>query len=267
MNYLFWNTYNNEQINPILVEIIKNYKCDVVALAEYTASSKELLESLQLEGINLYEVQQFACKRIHIFTKYIKEKINHLTETSRYTIKEIPHDTLKNTIVAFVHLPSKLHSDPDTHKTELRELRSYIESIEKEKRQSRTIILGDFNVNPFEESIVSAVGLHSINDKEEAKKSCRIISGRNYTMFYNPMWKLWGKSEFVGGSYYYNTSNYINYFWNIFDQVIIRPSLIDNFVEDKLSVIEKVGEYSLVNKNKKPDKNISDHLPIFFQIK
>lgn len=267
MNYLFWNTYNNKNINPILKEIIKEYKCDVVALAEYKADDEELLKDLQKDGINLYKVKQIACKRIHLFTKYIPEKINHLPDSTRYTIKEIPHDTLRSTIIAFIHLPSKLHSDNDTHKIQLAELKRDIEDVEKKLKQNNTVIVGDFNVNPFEEAVVSASGLHSINSKRDAKRYSRKIYERDYSMFYNPMWQLLGDKKLPAGSYYYNSSSYINYFWNIFDQVVIRPNLIENFNEEKLVIIDKVRDYNLLDKNNKPDKNISDHLPIFFEIK
>ena len=35
MNYLFWNTNKNKNINTLLVDLIKSYNCEVLALAEY----------------------------------------------------------------------------------------------------------------------------------------------------------------------------------------------------------------------------------------
>ena len=33
----------------------------------------------------------------------------------------------------------------------------------------------------------------------------------------------------VSGTMYYNSSDAINYYWHLYDQVLIRPELIDTF--------------------------------------
>ena len=69
------------------------------------------------------------------------------------------------------------------------------------------------------------------------------------------------------GTYYYSSSEQVSYFWNIFDQVIIRPDVVEFFDIDSLKVVTQVDDIKLLNKNGIPDKNnISDHLPIFFSI-
>lgn len=266
MNYLFWNTHNNTNINHILKDLIKQYRCDVVALAEYKANIRELLDLLDKEGINLYHVKQIGCTRIHILTKFVPEKIEALPETSRYTIKKIPHDDLIDTIVAFVHLPSKLHANSYDLLEQVRYLKQDIEEMEEKLDCKNTIVMGDFNMNPFEDAMISASGLHSLSCKDIANKNTRTVSGRPYSMFYNPMWNLLGDNVKPVGSYYYSDSSIINYFWNIFDQVIIRPELSSHFKLNKLCIVNKIGDTSLIDKNKKPNKNISDHLPIFFEI-
>ena len=87
-----------------------------------------------------------------------------------------------------------------------------------------------------------------------------------YTTFYNPMLNLLGDRVTPEGSYYYSTDPYLSYYWYIFDQVVIRPSIIENFNFDKLEIIKDVSDYSLVTDLSIPNKDISDHLPIFFSI-
>jgi len=52
----------------------------------------------------------------------------------------------------------------------------------------------------------------------------------------------------------------------MFDQVLIRPSLLDRFSNDSLEIVEEFGDYSLLSSdNGVPDKTrASDHLPILF---
>ena len=55
-------------------------------------------------------------------------------------------------------------------------------------------------------------------------------------------------------------------FWNMFDQVLIRPELLDRFCNEDLEILETDGKKSLVNPSKTPRKKISDHLPILFRL-
>ncbi len=56
--------------------------------------------------------------------------------------------------------------------------------------------------------------------------------------------------------------------WNIFDQVLIRPSLIANFVQESINILDNDGVKSLITKKRYPNKQqYSDHLPSFFTLK
>ena len=73
------------------------------------------------------------------------------------------------------------------------------------------------------------------------------------------MWGRMGDTS-VGppGTYYYSRG----YFWNTFDQVLLRPALFEYFSNNQLQVIDKIAQKTLLTKNGKIDKKISDHLPI-----
>ena len=92
-------------------------------------------------------------------------------------------------------------------------------------------------------------------------------SGKEFYMFYNPMWNLLGDAQEPYGTYYYAGNDPINTYWNIYDQVIIRPALRARFVENSLRIIKETKTRFLLDSNGHPDKKISDHLPIVFEIK
>ena len=85
-------------------------------------------------------------------------------------------------------------------------------------------------------------------------------------MFYNPMWNLLGDSQEPYGTYYYSGNDTENTFWNIYDQVIIRPVLRERFVIESLKIIKETKTRFLLNNSGHPNKKISDHLPIMFEI-
>ena len=65
---------------------------------------------------------------------------------------------------------------------------------------------------------------------------------------------------------YFRNAEHKVYFWNILDQVLIRPDLLENFDAKNLQVPDAVGDISFLKKGL-PDKDfISDHLPIIFGI-
>lgn len=265
MKYLFWNT-NKKKINSYLLSLIENLSCDIIALAEYQDDMEELLNMLHSKGIRLYHVPKMGCDRLDIITKYHYEEIETFQEENHYTIKCLPHDTLGIQIVAFVHLPSKMYATTHDNLEQLMIIRNAVEKTETILESRKTLIVGDFNINPFEESMVSAAGLHSLAcRKVVSRNKSREVREKEYFTFYNPMWNLMGDKDSPAGTYYYSKGGIMKYFWNTFDQVIIRPDLIENFILDKLIIIDHIDNKSLLNRNGKP--SISDHLPIYFEIR
>lgn len=53
----------------------------------------------------------------------------------------------------------------------------------------------------------------------------------------------------------------------MFDQVLIRPALLDRFATQDVQILHTDGERSLLSSRGIPDTSIaSDHLPILFKL-
>ncbi|MBB6447597.1 hypothetical protein [Bacillus benzoevorans] len=89
MNYLFWNT-NEKPVNGILEQIILDKECDIISLAEYTDNITQLLSNLKKAGVILYEAPKVS-SRINVLSKMKLGKRSLLTDSSYYTVLEIPH--------------------------------------------------------------------------------------------------------------------------------------------------------------------------------
>ena len=109
---------------------------------------------------------------------------------------------------------------------------------------------------------------HSVMDRRIAGRQSRVVLNRERRFFYNPMWGRMGDlSEGPPGTYYYGGSTPLTYFWNTFDQVLIRPALTNRFMSDRLKVITEVNGQSLLNEMGRPDTSVgSDHLPLMFSL-
>ena len=75
MNYLFWNTNKNKNINTLLVDLIKSYNCEVLALAEYEDDVINLQKKL--------DIQKSEKKLITLIKKLTKEKSKEINKIKR----------------------------------------------------------------------------------------------------------------------------------------------------------------------------------------
>lgn len=84
--------------------------------------------------------------------------------------------------------------------------------------------------------------------------------------FYNPSWRLFTNGSLTpSGTYWYGESSHAAQFWHVFDQVLIRPSLIDAFEESRFGIVSLAGKRSLLRTGTgRPAA--SDHLPIRFAL-
>lgn len=67
------------------------------------------------------------------------------------------------------------------------------------------------------------------------------------------------------GKYYYPKGGLRTDYWNIFDQVVLRPTLVDKLNKNTINIIHKINDQPLI-KDVKPIDTISDHLRIFFEL-
>lgn len=133
----------------------------------------------------------------------------------------------------------------------------------------RTIVCGDFNMNPFDFGMVQSTGLYAVMDRKIAQKKSRTVDGIEYDFFYNPMWGFLGDNGKgnVSGNMYYSPAKPINFHWNLFDQVIIRHEIANDLIDDKLKIITKLGDTNLLTENEQVSSKYSDQLPLKLKIK
>ena len=109
--------------------------------------------------------------------------------------------------------------------------RRFIEGVEN-NHELRSIVFGDFNMNPFEPGMIHHEGFHALPSQQMDTEI--EFYGSPYKTFYNPTWEKYGDFEIdkhtvrqkPSGSYFTKNSSDINYYWYLFDQVILRKDLI-----------------------------------------
>ena len=276
MNIVFWNTNcirSNEikfdVITESILDIVNENNVDLLILAEYTPDINRLCHMANIASRKQFKPLQSLNGNTRIYGLIRSNyKVEHLQDHECYMIIKILTNTY-TLIIAMIHGVSKLHYRDKDQEALMRMFHSDIAVYENMHTCKNTIAIGDFNVNPFELACIDADCMHAIPFPEEVKNPSRKVIIGEKLKFYNPTWKFMGKRNPPYTTYHYSADGRLgNFYWNAFDQVLIRPSLIKAFNESTFSIITQTKNHSLINRTQKPNKlNYSDHLPLFCVIK
>jgi len=268
INFLFWNIGKRVDAKR-LAAVAHHWDVDVLMLAECNIPDNHLVTALNKDNMRLYDFDIVTqCEKIKIFPRFQRSFIPAVLETPRLTVRHLSLPGQLSVLLMVVHFPSKVNWRNSSQANEASRLAEQLKEAEARQGHNRSIVVGDLNMNPFEEGVVNAGGLHGVMSRTIATKANRNVQGQSYPYLYNPMWNLLGDyTPGPPGTFYYQNAEHTTYFWNMYDQVLIRPSLIERFDPKDVSIVTDDGVNSLLDRNGIPDKNLgSDHLPIFFRI-
>ncbi|MBQ7113679.1 MAG: endonuclease/exonuclease/phosphatase [Clostridia bacterium] len=262
MKVLFWNTHKNNNINSVLLDVIVENEISMVVLAEYTANADQLIALLSDKGILMRRYMATGCDRITVLGSVLNVEPG---PQSKYASMQVIN---KIDILCCVHLPSQIYSQgAGMRRVVIGRIISDINQLEAALNTENTIVVGDFNVNPFDEGCIDADMFHGIPTYSVASRKSRVVGDEEFKMFYNPMWNFLGDFKQPYGTHFYSGNQIGNVFWNIYDQVLIRPVLYDRFTKDQLKIITETQSHSFLTDKGYPNEDISDHFPIVFEIK
>jgi hypothetical protein len=262
LTFLFWNI-NRKPLVELITSLAKEHAVDILILAESGIPIQELLKHLN-SSVAGYHFPFSQCRGITVIVKFQSDFLNPIFESDRVSIRHLTLPLRSDLLLATAHLPSKLYFSAESQSFELSELARTINDVEVSVGHRRTLLIGDLNANPFDAGVVGAAGLNGAMSRSIAMRSKRTIQGREYPFFYNPMWGLFGdKYEGPPGTYFYERAEHVTYFWHLFDQILLRPELLEYFDNDQLRILTKAGDFELSERNGTPDlQSASDHFPI-----
>lgn len=263
---LFWNT-NRKRLEAEIRALVDAHQVDIIIVSEFPGSAVSMLQSLnQAKPEFHYAVGQ--CTRVQVFTRFSPAFLRPAYETNFISVRRLRLPARLEILLVAAHLPSKLYQSEHSQAFECVELARTIRDQEQMVGHSRTLVVGDLNMNPFEEGLVAANGLNAVMSRQIAARGSRNIHSQEYPFFFNPMWSHLGDHvSRPPGTYYYERSELVNYYWNLFDQVLVRPDLMGRLNSDSIKVLTEVGGASLLREEGRPNhRKFSDHLPLLFGI-
>ena len=261
-----------QRITRAIAELAATHQVDVCLLAEWRLPSQPLLTALNnATQTHFREAEPDQCAKINI---YLKSSVQDCFSVAgagdaRYTVRHLIVPNRKSLLMVVGHFDAQSLSwnKEDQNSYFSREVAPAIERAEYNLQHDRTVLIGDLNLNPYDPGVTSAFALHGVMTRALARKE-RIIHGKAYKRFYNPMWKHFHPSNenAPAGTLYFD-SGPSTHFWHIFDQVLLRSTLLPGFRDNDLTIVTQAGAESLVSRQGRPARNaFSDHLPILFKL-
>lgn len=275
LSFLFWNLMGenrperHETLRAHLNRIARLFDVDLFIFAEPFCNGADLAASVNNDVSRAYRDEPSIGQSlgVQILTRLRAGGLTEVfdSEDGRMTIRRLRADG-KDMLLAVAHFPSQLHRSPDDLARYARLCAERIARAESDVGHQRTLMVGDLNLDPFDHGLVEADALHAVMTRQIARARERQLFGKMHSIFYNPMWGLFGdRTAGPPGTYYRSPDGVLAFHWHMYDQVLLRPDLMEKLHE--LRVLDTDGEHSLLTEAGHPRRSTaSDHLPILFRL-
>ena len=260
---LFWNVQRHANAD-VIAKVVAGKQADMLALAEAGhLDDGVVVKSLQVHCHRTFH-PIFGAFRVRVYASLPADYIQVRANSMSMVLLSLRQVFAPDLLIAFAHLTSKVATDSNGVGLLATRLRSEIEHMELTVQHSRTVIMGDLNMEPHEVGVLSSEALHATMCMKIARARSRKVHGQERFFFYNPMWNLLGdQTKGPPGTYYRSRSDPNAQFWHMIDQVLLRPDAIDLMDIQSLTIVTRADGIELARPNGRPDRNYSDHFPIF----
>jgi exonuclease III len=259
---IFWNV-NKKDLTSLVCSIAKSTNADVIVLNENEVPREQTLKALQenvSQDFYYPNASPSSEKRFHCFCRNLKLDLSEIHALPRTSVRKI-NIGQHRVLLALVHGVDMRNYDADTRQSFVQTLVSNMEFVKKEQKTNKLILLGDFNMNPYDKAMNLAAELNAMMTKSCVEKGLRRHIDQDYDFYYNPMWSLFGDNTNGPAGTIYNTSSQGHYGWSMLDQVLINHSIVNLF--QNVKILTEAGTQSLMDGKGRPNSNIaSDHFPI-----
>jgi hypothetical protein len=271
LTVVYWNLNKKPGILKHVACLAKAHQVDVFLFAESPKNLKPAIRDLNRLGVGNYRQAMNAPAKVRAVTRLGSRDFLHRStslgrEMAVWAVRA-PKMNPPQVLLAGVHFPSKAGGNTGGSQLSVAiSLANELVDAEDAHQHRNTVLAGDFNMNPYDAGMIAVTGFHGLMTKELATMPDRRHRGQDYRRFYNPMWGLFGdRTPGPAGTHYWRSSVIENPYWAMFDQVLLRPSLIGRL--QALAILRDDGTHDLVGPDGAPDKrHLSDHLPILFSL-
>ena len=178
MKILFWNLKRNN-IASYIIDVLEELNIDILICAEFQGLDlKELLKSIPFFRI---ADTKGACEKVILLHRDNIQVVCSQAQ-SRYAIFTCQCNESVFHICA-LHLQDKSHSSYHDRAITIGQIIPDIDKVEKDTKISRTMIIGDFNVSPFDDEMSAKELFNAVMFKELIEKTEYVTSNKKRFRF------------------------------------------------------------------------------------
>lgn len=266
-SFLFWNLQKKD-LRARVARLVEHFSVDAILLAESVIPDDSLTADLNRSIAGRFAAHRSLNQKVRFYSRWRAPFVSEAFSDpiGSLNVWRLHIGPAPGLLLASVHFPSKVGWSAHSQSQQAVMLAQDLRRTEEQVGHRRTLLMGDLNMNPFEEGGVGALALNAVMSSSVATATGRTVQGRNYPFFYNPMWGCFGdRTPGPSGSHYYRPSEGISYYWNLFDQVLVRPELAAALTA--VRILDSDGTESLLDGRHLPDQgSASDHLPLLFTL-
>ncbi|MBO6266401.1 MAG: hypothetical protein J6M57_10400 [Acidaminococcaceae bacterium] len=258
MNILFWNLHK-KNLNSAIAALIKERNIDIALFSE---SKEEDIAELVAQLSNYGRVTMPDSDVIHaIYRKSTTCISGRIRVQSRVVLFKV--NCGEPYLIVGVHLAA-MKNESQRRQAQIRMINEFIREEEKGRYyKNRTIVIGDFNANPFDIELIGHDNFNAVLHAELIHRQETVEwVNVSYKRFYNPILHYLSEDTKMYGSFYGHYDDQPLY-WFCLDQVLIRKPLIQSL--KNMEYIKSIGGNSLLKRSGLLDENYSDHLPLLVE--
>ena len=231
IKYLFWNVYRKNLIG-VLIDVILENNVDIVALAETRALDIQgVINALRAKNQDWKVLEICPKSDLRVLAKADLRISVHREEKRFVSCKILNGEELY--LFSVVNLSSPMYLEESARDIRAMNISQVLRKLDEgifESSEYKSIIVGDFNLQPYSQGISSVHGFNATMSISNAKRIYRKVEGEKKFFYFNPTWKLMGDNKIVQGTYYNSSDQQEkSIFWYSFDELLIRPYFIDKF--------------------------------------
>ena len=264
LRVLFWNL-NRKDLRNLVCDAADAVSADVVILVENGVTILDSLRDLKSSVSPDFHCPTSVDGRFQLFSRDASLDLGEAYSGDRVSLRRLRHAGTE-LLLGMVHVVDKMNWDQANQSVQVHLLAKEIRRLEDRLGHNRTVLVGDFNMNPFDQAMNMATGKNAMMTTKCVERGSRVQQQKDYRFFYNPMWGLLGdRTPGPAGTYYHSAATRDIYGWNMLDQVLVRPAAMQWFAD--VQILTSAGETSLQTKARRPNKvTASDHFPILLTL-
>lgn len=262
---VFWNV-NRKDLREHVCSIGAASNADAIVLNENSVAQADTLVALRDHvSADFFYPNVISNDRFHCFCRTRSMDLSEVHRGNRISVRRMMLGS-RRTLLALFHGVDIRNNDASERQAFVHLVADELRMVTARAGTSNLVILGDFNMNPYESGMGLATGFNAMMTRSCTARGTRTQNDKPYDFYYNPMWSLFGDNTAGPAGTVHDTSHQGPYGWSMLDQVLLHHSMVDRF--HNVQILTHAGATELTNMNGRPNAaGASDHLPILVDLK